>query len=161
MDTANKLFKGMSAIALLACMFSAWTPAQAEISSFAFVQEDGTLKVSGYVIRLYGIYIPTTEQTCYTFVRPPMCGPRATLALEFKIGGDFIHCTERGTNPDNTNTASCSLDKEDLSEWMLQRGWAAALPGAPYEYAVMESMARAKGIGIWGIAVDTLHRRPR
>lgn len=143
---------------LLACLLWPWAAAHAEISSFAFVQEDGSLRISGYVVRLYGIYIPKTENACHTFISPPMCGPRAALALEFKIGGNFIHCTERTVNPDNSVTASCTLDKEDLSEWMLRNGWAVALPDAPFEYGVMENLARTRGIGIWGIPVDTFRR---
>jgi endonuclease YncB( thermonuclease family) len=160
MDTQHSLFRAGAAV-LLSCLLFSWAPARAELSSFAFVQDDGTLRIKGYVVRLYGIYIPTTQQSCYTFVTPPMCGSRASLALEFKIGGDFIHCTERAINPDYTITASCTYENEDLSEWMLQSGWAAALPDAPYEYAVIESMARARGIGVWGIPVDTFPRRLR
>jgi endonuclease YncB( thermonuclease family) len=160
MDKASHLL-GAGTAALLACLLSPCAAAHAEISSFAFVQEDGSLRISGQIVRLYGIYIPRTEESCYTFVNPPMCGSRAKLALEFKIGGNFIHCTERAANPDNSVTASCTFDNQDLSEWMLQKGWAVALPDAPFEYGVMESMARARGIGIWGIPVDTFRRFPR
>lgn len=133
--------------------------ADPEIASFAFVQEDGALKMAGHLIRLYGIYIPPTGQTCYTFIRPAPCGPRAALALDFKISGDFVHCMPTTTNPDGSITASCSTGNEDLSLWMLQRGWAVALPDAPFEYATAERIARSKGIGIWGIPVDAIRHR--
>lgn len=146
--------------AVLAGMASApWAVADPEISSFAFVQEDGSLKVAGDLIRLYGIYIPPTEQACYTFIRPVPCGPRASLALEFKISGDFVRCIPRATNPDGSITASCRTGNEDLSAWMLQRGWAVALPDAPFEYHTMERIAHARGIGIWGIPIDTPRRK--
>jgi endonuclease YncB( thermonuclease family) len=157
MDKASHRF-GTGAAALLACLLCPCAPAHAEISSFAFVQEDGSLRISGQVVRLYGIYIPKTEESCYTFIRPPTCGPRAKLALEFKIGGNFIHCTERAVNPDYSVTASCTLEDQDLSEWMLQQGWAVALSDAPFEYGVMENMARARGVGIWGIPVEPFRR---
>jgi len=157
MGTASHLFRTGAAL-LLACLLCPWSAARAEISSFAFVQEDGSLRISGYVVRLYGIYIPQTEQACHTFINPPMCAPRAALALEFKIGGNFIHCAEQALNPDGSVTASCTLDNENLSEWMLRNGWAVALPNAPFEYGVMQDMARAKGIGIWGIPVDNFRR---
>lgn len=133
--------------------------ADPEISSFAFVQEDGSLKVSGYLIRLYGIYIPPTEQACYTFIRPVPCAPRASLALDFKISGEFVHCIPRATNPDGSITASCTAGNEDLSAWMLQRGWAVALPDAPFEYFTMERIAHSRGIGIWGIPIDSIRRK--
>jgi len=136
-----------------------WAVADPELSSFAFVQEDGSLKVAGELIHLYGIYIPPTDQACYTFIRPVPCGTRASLALDFKISGDFVHCIPRVTNPDGSITASCSAGNEDLSEWMLQRGWAVALPDAPFEYLTMERIAQSRGIGIWGIPIDIIRRR--
>ena len=135
-----------------------WVAAD-EISSFAFVQGDGSLKIAGYLIRLYGIYIPPTDQTCSTFIRPVPCGTRASLALDFKISGDFVHCIPRVTYSDASISASCRVGNEDLSAWMLQRGWAVALPDAPFEYTAMEKIARSRGIGIWGIPVDIIRRR--
>lgn len=126
----------------------------AEISSFAFVQEDGSLTVASHLVHLYGIYIPPTDHTCYTFIRPTPCGTRASLALEFKISGDFVHCEEREKNPDGSIIASCTANGEDLSAWMLQKGWALALPDAPFQYTALERIARSRGIGIWGIPVD-------
>ena len=146
--------------AALATMASVpWALAQSEISSFAFVQDDGSLKISGSLVRLYGIYIPPTDQSCYTFVRPVPCGSRASLALDFRISGAFVHCLPRATNADGSITASCTVDKEDLSAWMLQKGWAVALPEAPFEYQTLEKIAQSRGIGIWGIPIDTLRRR--
>ncbi|HJW56409.1 MAG TPA: thermonuclease family protein [Burkholderiaceae bacterium] len=129
-----------------------------DISSFAFVQPDGSLQVAGNIVHLYGIYIPPTEQTCYSFIRPMPCGTRASLALEFQISGDFVHCSKRSANPDGSIIASCRANGQDLSEWMLQKGWAIALPDAPFQYAAMEKIARAKGVGVWGIPVDAIGR---
>ncbi|MGH8830206.1 MAG: thermonuclease family protein [Polaromonas sp.] len=145
--------------ALVGIAAAPWAAADTEISSFAFVQQDGSLKVSGYLIRLYGIYIPPTEQSCYTFIRPMPCGTRASLALEFKISGDFVHCLPRATNPDGSITAICRAGDVDLSAWMLQRGWAVALPDAPFEYIALERIAQSRGIGVWGIPIDRI--RPR
>lgn len=150
----TRIHPAPGAALLLACWLAAPGPAHAAMSGFAFVQEDGSLRMSDGIVRLYGIYIPPTDQTCYDFVRPAMCGQQALLALRFKTEGEFIHCAERSVNPDRSITATCSVGKEDLGTWMLQRGWAAALPDAPYEYTVMERMARSRGIGIWGIAVE-------
>jgi endonuclease YncB( thermonuclease family) len=144
---------------LVAMAMSQQAVASTDISSFAFVQDDGSLKVSGYHIYLYGIYIPPTDQSCYTFVRPIPCGTRASLALDFKIGGDFVHCMPTAHNADGSITASCTFDGEDLSAWMLQSGWAVALPDAPFQYAALEKIARAKGIGIWGVSIDIIRKQ--
>ena len=148
------LFAALFALTSVPCAL-----AQSEISSFAFVQDDGSLKISGSLVRLYGIYIPPTDQSCYSFIRPVPCGSRASLALDFRISGAFVHCLPRATNPDGSITASCTVDKEDLSAWMLQKGWAVALPDAPFEYQTLEKIAQSRGIGIWGIPIDTLRGR--
>lgn len=127
----------------------------ADITGYALVREDGSLQVDGHIIRLYGIYIPPTEVTCRSFIRPRRCAPRAALALNFKIQG-FVHCEEVGVNEDGTISAICrnnytSVSKgEDLAAYLLQQGWAVALPNAPFSYHVLERMARYKGFGIWG-----------
>jgi endonuclease YncB( thermonuclease family) len=150
---------GLWCAASVAIATAPWAMADPEISSFAFVQEDGSLKVAGNLVHLYGIYIPPTAQACQTFIRPAPCGPRASLALGFKISGDFVHCMPRASNPDGSITASCRSGSEDLSEWMLQSGWAVALPDAPFEYSAMENIARSRGIGIWGIPVDVIRHK--
>jgi endonuclease YncB( thermonuclease family) len=43
---------------------------------------------------------------------------------------------------------------DDLSAYLLERGWAAALPDAPAEYQVLERIAQYRRMGIWGIAID-------
>jgi endonuclease YncB( thermonuclease family) len=162
----RKLF---SSIVLAAALLpigqhAVWAQAQlfaqpsTEFSDFAAVRPDGSLQMGDRLVRLYGIYIPPTDETCYTFIRPIPCGPRAVLALDFRIAGDFVHCTPRAVNPDGSIAANCSVGGEDLSEWMLQRGWALALPDAPFQYAAMERIAQVRGIGIWGIPIEAVRR---
>ena len=148
-----------ASIGISSALFAPWALADPEISGSAFVQPDSSMRISGTLVHLYGIYVPPTDETCYTFIRPVPCGPRASLALDFKISGDFVHCLPRATNPDGSVTASCTAGNDDLSEWMLQRGWAVARPEAPFEYAAMERIAQSKGIGIWGIPVDAIRRK--
>ena len=127
-----------------------------EVSSYAFVQEDGSLKISGDIYRLYGVYIPPTGQTRYDFTRPVQCGSRAALALDFKIGAEFVNCKSKGQNADGTSIGYCTARGEALSAFMLQRGWAVALPAAPFEYAAMEKIARSKTV--IGVRVNWLSK---
>lgn len=140
----------LAAIAL--AVPGAW--AAEDISSFAFVEPDGSMRIAGNVIRLHGIFIPPTGETCHTFERPLRCGPRAALALEFKVSGDFVHCQPRQHDPDGGIRAVYTAGGDDLGAWMLERGWAVATPDAPFEYTALERIARARGIGIWGIPVE-------
>ncbi len=134
--------------------------AAADISSYAFVQQDGTLRVDGRAIRLYGIYIPPTENACNTNERPVRCSSRAVLALEFKISG-FVRCTPQERLEDGTLSAVCRADGEDLSAYLLQRGWALALPDAPFEYVALERIARERQTGVWGLALEPARPKRR
>jgi endonuclease YncB( thermonuclease family) len=146
------------AAVLIAFAFSGHAMADDDISGSAFVQEDSTLRINGNIIHLYGIYIPPTDHTCTTFMRPMPCGTRASLALDFKITGDSVHCVTMGSNADGSLIGNCSAGGDNLSAWMLQRGWAVALSNAPFEFGAMEKIAQFKGLGIWGIPVDNVRR---
>ena len=130
-----------------------------EISNFAFVNEDASLKIDGRTIHLYGIHIPKTERTCRTSIRPMECGTRAAVALKFKIDG-FVKCDIVEKRSDQTLVGLCRVNYsafeagDDLSAYLLEHGWAAALPDAPIEYKTLEKIARARGMGIWGFPID-------
>ena len=133
-------------------------PLWADITSYALVREDGTLQVRRHRIRLYGIHIPPTARICRLAASPLRCGPRAVLQLDFKIDR-FVSCKPMSENRDGTIYALCRVDGEDLSAWMLERGWALALPDAPFEYVALERIARARSLGVWGTPVDVINRR--
>jgi len=149
----------LGAIVLLASV----TAGAREISSSARVNEDGSLRIDGKTIHLYGIYIPPADRTCRTSRIPPLCGSRASIALDFKISG-FVRCDLRGRNEDGSYIGWCRVnvslrgDGEDLSAYLLQKGWAVALPDAPFEYHTLEKIARTRGFGVWGMPVDNIRR---
>ena len=142
------------ALSILLALSVATKATAADISSYAFVQDDGSLRVDGRAIRLFGIYIPQTAQSCRLFERPVTCAPRAALALDFKIGADFVHCEPMMKNVDGSIVARCRVSGEDLSAYLLERGWALALPDAPFEYTALEKIARHKGVGVWGLTLE-------
>ncbi len=136
-----------------------------EIKSYAFVNEDASLRIKKKTIHLYGIHIPTTSKNCRTNQRPPVCGERAVLALEFKIQS-FVRCEIISENPNGSLTGQCyanysNFDEgEDLSAYLLERGWAVALPDAPIEYQTLDRIAQSRGMGMWGIAIDRPYISP-
>ncbi len=133
--------------------------ASADLYSYALVQKNGTLVIAGHSVHLLGIYIPPTGKTCRTFITPVLCGPRAYLALDFKIGPHFVRCRPEWTNEDGSLTAVCRVKGEDLGAYLIAEGWALALPDAPFEYQAAERIARHHGVGVWGIPADTIIRR--
>jgi endonuclease YncB( thermonuclease family) len=137
-----------------------------EFTSYAQVNADGSLRVGSREVRLYGIYIPPTGQTCRTYFSPPVCGSRAALALQFRIQG-FVQCEQKSVNRDRSVTALCYLDRthfsqgEDLAAYLIRQGWALALPRAPSEYHALERIARQQSAGVWGFSVDAVTQRQR
>ncbi|MEZ5566895.1 MAG: thermonuclease family protein [Halioglobus sp.] len=130
-----------------------------EVSSSARVNEDGSLRISGKTIHLFGVHLPNLDRTCNTRKRPTYCGSRAAVALDFKING-FVRCELLDEQDDGSYTGRCYVDSshfnagEDLSAYLLERGWAVALPDAPVEYQALEKIARSRQVGIWGTPVD-------
>jgi len=144
-------------LALLVALFAFQSPALAELRRLAFVQDDGTLEIGGRTIRLYGIHIPPTNRICRTSIRPVRCAPRAVLQLDLRVDR-FVACDPVAQHRDRSVSAVCRVrdrnaplgPEVDLAAWMLVHGWAVALPGAPFEYVVLERIARERGIGVWG-----------
>ena len=134
-----------------------------EISSYAFINEDATLRIKRKTIHLYGIHIPKTGKHCNTNLSPPVCGSRAALALEFKIQS-FVRCEIMEENTDGSFVGWCRVNAssfsegDDLSAYLLERGWAVALPDAPVEYQALEKLAREVNAGFWGRGRIWTHR---
>jgi endonuclease YncB( thermonuclease family) len=159
-------FKHKLLLTLLASLVCFCSLASArEISSSARVNDDGTLRINGKTVHLYGIHIPRTDYTCSRNKIPPFCASRAAIALDFKISG-FVRCEILQENSDGSLVGWCRVkashfsEGEDLSAYLLEYGWAVALPDASIEYQTLEKIARSRQIGVWGIPIDNIIRRP-
>jgi endonuclease YncB( thermonuclease family) len=136
----------------------------AESQSYAIVQDDGSLRVQGKTIRLFGIYLPSTERNCRSDFRPPVCGERAARALEVLIRG-FVRCLPQAKLEDGSISAvyyvaasSITQPPVDLGARLIEEGLALARPEAPFEYHALERLAQANGRGLWGFPVDRIIR---
>ena len=135
-------------------------PASADIESYAFVHDDASLEVRGRTIHLFGIHIPRGDRVCRGSIQPARCAPEAALALDFRIQS-FVRCEVVSRNRDRSVNARCFVKgagsvlepDEDLSAYLLERGLALALPGAPFEYQALERIARAQGRGLWSTSL--------
>jgi endonuclease YncB( thermonuclease family) len=128
------------------------------ISSYALVQDNASLRIRGKTIHLYGIYVPPTGRICRSTIRPTRCAQRAALALDFKIGANFVRCSPKRKNPDRSLVAVCSVKGQDLGAYLLTQGWALALPYAPYGYHALERIASRQSLGVWGFNADVITR---
>jgi endonuclease YncB( thermonuclease family) len=140
----------------------------ADIVGAAAVLSDGSLRIGGNIVRLYGIYIPVGGQfggqTCQFVFNPARCGSRAALALDSRIEG-FVFCRSVDYNSDGSVNAICYIRGtfygrgEDLAAFLVGEGLAFALPGAPFEYVALERVAQSRQLGLWGFPVDAIRRR--
>lgn len=146
---------------LVLSLLVAGNVASREFEGHAIVRGDGSLLIKNRVVHLYGIYLPATNRQCRGWITPVRCDERGVLALDFIVKG-FITCFEQVQNPDGSIDAVCYRDRSsfdpgiDLGAYLIERGWALALPNAPFEYQARERIARSREVGVWGWQVDSV-----
>ncbi len=153
------MIRPMKTLAVLALALAAAAPASADLSSSARVLDDGSLSISGRLVRLHGVSIPPTDRLCNAPDMPGTCGPRSILQLARKIGAEFVRCRALGRDDAGAMLGRCTVLGEDLGGWMVLNGWAMAGPDAPVDYPPWERLAESRRIGIWGQPVDIIVRQ--
>lgn len=107
------------------------------------------LKIGDGTIVLSGIDPLSLDGTCGTDAGAWPCGMRARTALRGYLRSRAIRCQapeDFGREPETIESA-CTLQGNDIGEWIVRNGWAKAIAGGPYENA--ETEARRKRHGIW------------
>lgn len=125
------------------------------LDGLAQVLTDGSLRINGRTVSLYGVFVPDDERTCSTVIRPPRCGTRSALVLEQRAQG-FVRCEIVGRAPNGTLAGFCTVQARDLfgpridlGASLVADGWALADDGAPARYRALERLAQRRGIGLW------------
>ncbi|MDZ3837417.1 MAG: hypothetical protein U0S49_08590 [Rhodospirillales bacterium] len=131
-----------------------------EVRSYAIVQDDGSLLVRGKIMHLYGVVIPRGGRYCQRWTGSARCrSTAAALALDFRIRG-FVRCEPVEQYADGSVGAFCSVgsvrlrDDEDLGSYLIANGHAFAAPWAPYDYAILQELAKVNRRGLWGGALS-------
>ena len=142
-----------------ACMSSAFSAgAERTIAGEVQVVDGDSLVVSGVRIRILDVDAPESGQFCFakgeSFDQGAWhCGKRATAALSDRIGEQKVSCDTTGEGVRKGWLARCSVDGEDLAQWLAANGW--AVPAPDCECEVVRSaadQAKAEGLGIWSSA---------
>jgi endonuclease YncB( thermonuclease family) len=151
-----------AALLLAGIAFAQDAVAAADIVSYAIVQDDATLRVRGKTIRLYGVYVADLRPFCDSTFRPARCQTRAAVALASRIQG-FVRCVPQVEYRDGSIGAFCSVRgtgtpsrRIDLGAYLIEQGWAVALPQAPFAYHTLEEIAKVNGRGVWGFQADRI-----
>lgn len=77
------------------------------------------------------------------------CGQQAALALDAMIGGRNVACEAMGVDRYKRIIARCFVDGGDLSEAMVEAGWALAYRRYSQDYIDEEDKAKRKRAGAW------------
>jgi len=137
------------AVALVLLIAAPPLAAHAEITGSASVIDGDTIEIHGQRVRLFGIDAPETGQVCRAGDKPWPCGQQAALALDKKIAGRPVSCTEKDRDRYGRIVAICFADKVNLNAWLAAEGWALAYRHYSMDYVRDEDVARAARKGIW------------
>ena len=126
------------------------TPApDADLSGRARVIDGDTIEVGTVRVRLHGADAPESAQSCLAGGERWPCGQRATEALDRRIGGRTVACSERDRDRYGRIVAVCRHGGRDVNAWLVGQGWALAYRRYSRAYVNEESSARAERRGIW------------
>jgi endonuclease YncB( thermonuclease family) len=121
-------------------------PARVQRVYHPIVVSAGMIKVRGRDIELAGVDAPDFDATCGEGAAAWPCGRMARAALRQFIRGRAIECAVPPGADEIPSVGSCSVGGENLSEWLVSKGWARPV-GATY--AALEAPARQARLGLW------------
>jgi endonuclease YncB( thermonuclease family) len=111
--------------------------------------EAGTASDMTTTIRLEGITARSPEETCKRDDGETWpCGAKAKAALTRFIRARAVTCTLPPGGETKDFAARCSVMGQDLSTWLVRRGWAAPQKGAR-EFVDALDAAKSEKIGLW------------
>ncbi|UOM36386.1 thermonuclease family protein [Acuticoccus sp. I52.16.1] len=115
------------------------------------IENAGTVNVRSHRISLAYIDAPDAEATC---TRPNgstwPCGARARTALRRLVRRRAIDCLQLDrTSEAPVRAADCEVANTNLSQWMVEQGWARPTADAPKIYAELNKAAVDAGRGLY------------
>jgi len=116
------------------------------------IPESGFIKLQGKELLLNGVQIIPQNATCKDINGLWSCGQSAWKTLKNILDSGPVHCTlildlqNPGGNPEQAN---CLLKKENLSIWLVSRGWALTNKEPDELLSSQENFASKNNAGIW------------
>jgi len=134
-------------------LFIAVQSAAVELSGNAeTIPESGVIELQGKELSLNGVQIISQNTTCKDSKGQWNCGKSAWEALKIKLDSGPVHCTLISDLQNTERTpeqANCLLKKENLSIWLVSRGWALTSKETEEFLSSQENLARENNEGIW------------
>ncbi|MCP4255249.1 MAG: hypothetical protein GY775_17940 [Candidatus Scalindua sp.] len=107
-----------------------------------------TLRIGGEDIQLYGIKVPMGSRLCRA-MKKDNCADMAANILREKLGLSLVDCKIIGTTKRGITQGRCTINGEDLSEFMVRQGFAKARKSAERRLKVLEKEAKRFNRGFW------------
>ena len=134
-------------------LFIAVQSAAVELSGNAeTIPESGIIELQGKELSLNGVQIISQNTTCKDSKGQWNCGKSAWEALKIKLDSGPVHCTlisDLQNTERNPEQANCLLKKENLSIWLVSRGWALTNKEPDDFLSSQENLASENNAGIW------------
>ena len=114
-------------VLLLLLLFSVQSAAVELSGKAKTVPENGLIELLGKEILLHGIQIISLNATCKGSNGEWSCGKHAWRELKNKLDSGPVYCklfSDEKYSERNPELAKCLLKKENLSNWLVSRGWA-------------------------------------
>jgi endonuclease YncB( thermonuclease family) len=132
--------------------FTFATAHAANISGVPVITDGDTVIIGGETIRLLDMDAPETDQFCLDQKREAWdCGIDARNALIRRAGGKQWTCEMERRDAYGRWLASCMVENENISSWMVRHGWAMSPihEGYSHRFDSDEATAKASRAGLW------------
>ena len=143
--------KFIAALLILFAIFSLPIAAHAtDVSGLPKIHDGDTLQIASTKIRLAGIDAPSADQLCLNDKGERWtCGAAARDALIHHTDKKSWTCHILHLNRFGRSVAKCSVDGEDIQQWLVTNGWALSVPHLSHDYDAVQKAAREAKIGMW------------
>lgn len=148
----------LAAAIAAACAAPAYSAAERTVAGQAQVIDGDSLVVSGVRLRILDVDAPESGQFCFAKGVDVdqgawHCGRHAAAALSGWIDGRNVTCDTTGQGVRKGWLARCSVEGQDLAQWLAANGWAVPARDCTCEAVrAAADQARTAGLGIWSSA---------
>jgi endonuclease YncB( thermonuclease family) len=119
------------------------------IKGKAIIIDGDTIHIGKNKIRLYGIDAPEIKQTCTINKIIWECGIDSSQALKNIISENEVQCEIMDIDRYRRFVAICFVKNINLSQYMVQNGWAIAYRYYTDDFINDEKIAKNNKVGIW------------
>lgn len=108
-----------------------------------------TIEINSKKIRLHGIDAPEKKQNCIFDQKSWSCGKQSIEQLKKLINNQIVKCEVTDIDIYNRYVAICLVNKINLNQTMVKKGWAIAYLYFSKDYINEQRYARKNKLGIW------------